>query len=95
MTVSRSPLAAFAACLVLPTLTLADLTVRPDGWVAVERLPDEPHRGMTRKKVQRQFGAPRLTVGPVGDPPISRWDYPAFSVYFEGGHVLHTVVHSR
>jgi hypothetical protein len=28
----------------------------------------------------------------VGEPPISRWDYPAYSVFFEGPFVIHTVV---
>jgi hypothetical protein len=29
----------------------------------------------------------------VGHPPITRWDYPAYSVFFEHDHVLHTVAH--
>jgi len=86
-------LCALTACLMLPGAVLADLTVRPDGTVAVDRVRAEPPRGLSRKQVLKRIGAPRLTAGPVGDPPISRWDYPGFSVYFEGGHVLHTVVH--
>jgi hypothetical protein len=29
--------------------------------------------------------------GPVGDPPITVWYYPAFNVYFEYNKVLHSV----
>jgi hypothetical protein len=28
----------------------------------------------------------------VGAPPITRWDYPNFSVFFEGDRVIHAVV---
>ena len=28
----------------------------------------------------------------VGEPPITRWIYPAFSVYFEHDHVVHAVL---
>jgi hypothetical protein len=28
----------------------------------------------------------------VGKPPISRWEYPGFIVYFESDHVIHSVV---
>ncbi len=28
-------------------------------------------------------------------PPITRWDYDAFSVYFENDHVIHAVVPSE
>jgi len=29
----------------------------------------------------------------VGDPPISRWEYNGFSVYFEHDLALHSVIH--
>ena len=31
----------------------------------------------------------------VGNPPISRWEYPGFVVYFEHEHVIHSVVSAR
>ncbi|MGV8228465.1 phosphodiesterase, partial [Pseudomonas aeruginosa] len=31
----------------------------------------------------------------VGQPPIVRWDYRDFSVYFESGRVLDSVRHHR
>jgi hypothetical protein len=29
----------------------------------------------------------------VGDPPITRWVYDRFTVYFENDRVIHSVVH--
>jgi len=51
-----------------------------------------PGRGMTMSEVSQQFGAPVSKVPPVGKPPISRWEYPGFVVYFEYDHVIHSVV---
>jgi hypothetical protein len=31
----------------------------------------------------------------VEQPPITRWDYPAFSVYFEHDRVIHAVARHR
>ena len=42
-------------------------------------------------QVENRFGEPSQRVGAVGDPPISRWVYPQFVVYFEGSHVIHAV----
>jgi hypothetical protein len=30
-------------------------------------------------------------IAAVGEPPISRWVYPQFVVYFEGSYVIHAV----
>lgn len=51
-----------------------------------------PERGMTMKTVEAKFGAPQERHPAVGKPPITRWDYPAFSVFFEYDHVIHAVV---
>lgn len=50
-----------------------------------------PARGMTMQRVEAAFGAPTERRGAVGDPPITRWDYPGFTVYFEHEHVIHAV----
>ncbi len=50
-----------------------------------------PGRGMTMDQVIAKFGAPVSKVPPVGRPPISRWEYPGFVVYFESDHVIHSV----
>jgi len=51
-----------------------------------------PTRGMTMNQVQTKFGAPVTKIPAVGKPPISRWEYPGFIVYFEADHVIHSVV---
>jgi len=64
-----------------------------DGQVAL-RQPEvpTPTRGMSMRGVEERFGAPETRAAAVGQPPITRWDYPGFSVYFERDRVLHTVV---
>lgn len=52
-----------------------------------------PERGMTKSAVERAFGAPEQKRAPVGQPPISRWVYADFTVYFEGDYTLHAVSH--
>ena len=51
-----------------------------------------PHRGSSMAAVQGRFGEPTNRHATVGNPPITRWDYPEFSVYFEHDLVLHTVL---
>jgi hypothetical protein len=50
-----------------------------------------PARGMTMERVEARFGQPTDKHAAVGDPPITRWDYPGFVVYFEYQHVIHAV----
>lgn len=51
-----------------------------------------PVRGTSMERVQANFGAPTSQQPAVGDPPIARWDYPGFAVYFEYDLVIHAVV---
>ncbi len=50
-----------------------------------------PTRGTSMAQVETQFGAPTERYEAVGEPPITRWVYPTFVVYFEYQHVVHTV----
>jgi hypothetical protein len=50
-----------------------------------------PQRGSGKSAVETRFGAPRAKHDAVGSPPITRWDYEGFSVYFEHDHVVHAV----
>ncbi len=52
---------------------------------------NHPARGMTMARVESAFGAPSNRAAAVGQPPITRWEYPGFVVYFEHSHVIHTV----
>jgi hypothetical protein len=51
-----------------------------------------PTRGMTMDQVATKFGTPVTKVPAVGKPPISRWEYQGFVVYFEADHVIHSVI---
>lgn len=51
----------------------------------------KPTRGMTQDAVQANFGAPAETRAPIGDPPITRWEYAEFVVFFEYDKVIHSV----
>jgi hypothetical protein len=51
-----------------------------------------PSSGMTADSVESKFGAPEAKVAPVGDPPITRWEYKDFVVFFEYDRVIHTVI---
>jgi hypothetical protein len=50
-----------------------------------------PNRGMSMDTVASRWGAPAAKHGAIGDPPISRWEYPGFVVYFESRSVIHSV----
>ena len=50
-----------------------------------------PGRGMLKDQVEQRFGDPSEKIPPVGEPPISRWVYPGYTVYFEYDHVIHSV----
>jgi hypothetical protein len=52
---------------------------------------ERPRSGQTKAQVEARFGAPTQMIAAVGDPPISRWVYPAFTVYFEYDRVIHAV----
>ena len=51
-----------------------------------------PRRGEARSSVRNRFGDPEAEQGPVGEPPITTWQYPRFRVVFEHDWVIHTVV---
>jgi hypothetical protein len=65
-------------------------TLQMQGAVAS---PDDgrPTRGMTQASVESKFGAPAAVKAPVGEPPITRWEYADFIVYFEYDKVIHAV----
>ena len=79
-----------ALCFMLSSslLTAETITI-PVGSQA--DISDKPTLGMTMDSVKHQFGEPKKTSGPTGEPPITRWDYEQFSVYFEFDTVLHSV----
>ena len=54
--------------------------------------PATPARGATMNAVEARFGAPSSRHAAVGQPPITRWDYPQFAVFFEHDRVIHAVI---
>ncbi|MCG8427767.1 MAG: hypothetical protein MI754_10470 [Chromatiales bacterium] len=54
-----------------------------------------PRTGQSMNTVRSQFGEPRQELPWVGDPPITRWVYDHFTVYFEHEYVINTVVHRK
>ena len=51
-----------------------------------------PSRGLTMAQVKDKLGSPVQEVAAIGTPPITRWEYPGYVVFFESDRVLHTVV---
>jgi hypothetical protein len=85
------------ACLLAPAgLAVADTLVVNDQVQVRESDVQRPHRGETMKSVETQFGQPSERHAAVGgasghQPPITRWDYPHFTVFFENDRVIHAV----
>jgi hypothetical protein len=52
-----------------------------------------PRNGLSMSQVRQQFGNPKAEIPAVGDPPISRWEYDGYSVFFEYDLALHSVIH--
>ncbi len=69
-------------------------TAAPDMKPAMKPAMKMPVRGMTMQQVTHDFGAPKEKRAPVGDPPITRWVYPNYTVYFEYKYVIHSVPNS-
>ena len=87
---------AVAALLMLPFAALADLLVIPEGAAPTTPV-DKPDKGMSMSQVMARYGEPVQKHGTVGgaskwQPPITRWDYAAFSVVFENDKVIDAVV---
>ena len=58
-----------------------------------------PRRGMSMAQVEKRFGAPVDKLPTAGGdaprhPPINRWRYNGYTVYFERNRVIHSVVDS-
>lgn len=85
-------------------LTVLLLGIALPGWAETLQIPlgqqgdvgmPLPLRGDSRSQVLERFGLPDQEHPPVGQPPIRRWDYRDFSVYFENDRVLDAVREPR
>ena len=80
------------ACLLAPAgAAVAETLVVNDQVQMRDSSVDRPHRGATMQSVEQKFGQPAQRHATVGQPPITRWDYPGFSVFFEKDRVIHAV----
>ena len=79
-------LAAFAAA-----VATAETIVVDDQVQVLPSNIERPVRGATMSAVQAKFGAPQARHDAVGTPPITRWDYAKFSVFFEKDRVIDAV----
>lgn len=80
----------FAALLLLPAPAAFAAATSPAAQA--------PARGMSMAFVREHFGAPESVLPPVPataqgplKPPIVRWIYPDYVVYFERGRVIDSV----
>jgi outer membrane protein assembly factor BamE (lipoprotein component of BamABCDE complex) len=71
---------------------VAETIVVNDQVQVRETQVDRPKRGSTMGDVEKHFGAPVNRHATVGKPPITRWDYNGFAVFFEHDRVIHAVV---
>ncbi len=69
----------------------AETLVVDDQLTLRESSVQRPPRGASMQTVEARFGAPAEKHATVGNPPITRWDYPGFAVFFEGSLVIHAV----
>ena len=92
----RSIRFALAGLLLLPLAAHADLLVIPEGAGPTTPV-DKPDKGMHMNQVLAKYGEPTVKHPTVGGsskvrPPITRWDYPQFTVVFEHDIVIDAVV---
>jgi hypothetical protein len=85
-----SPLRLAAAALAASLLAGSAVAIAADAPAVAPG--DHPERGQHMPAVEQRFGAPTTRYPAVGQPAITRWDYPGMIVYFENDLVLHTVL---
>ncbi|MFV2056810.1 MAG: hypothetical protein ACC707_10100 [Thiohalomonadales bacterium] len=79
--------------LIIPIVQADNLEIPTDIGAGKHRLIiNTPDRGLSMEQVQQQYGEPSEIINAVGDPPITRWIYPKFTVHFESEFVIHAVI---
>lgn len=87
---------ALLIALLIPGALLADTLSIPVGSQGADIDPQNlPRKGESQRSVLERFGLADEEHAPVGQPPITRWDYRDFSVYFEYQHVIDSVRHHQ
>lgn len=93
----------FRKILSIPLAVMLTLAIQTQSVIGEEiRIPvgeqaktqpavDMPTKGMSKERVKSLFGEPLEEAPPKGQPPISRWKYEEFTVYFDSNTVIHCV----
>lgn len=81
----------FIAAMTFGSATLAEQVRIPVGEQSDASSIQKPAHGISKAQVEHRFGAPQSRHGPVGNPPITFWEYENFTVYFEHDRVIHSV----
>lgn len=68
------------------------ITVPVGSQSSAKQSIERPVTGTPGTRVVAKFGEPLAVNAPVGDPPISRWEYADFYVYFEYDRVIRSVL---
>lgn len=88
------------------SVTLSTVVISPVASADVIKIPigeqhqelkhiSKPERGQSKTLVEQRYGEPVQRYAARGTPPISRWEYPGFVVFFEFDHVIHSVIKHR
>jgi hypothetical protein len=80
--------------LLMPVGAYAETLQIPIGQQGADELR-LPQLGESQRVVLERFGLADEEHPSVGNPPITRWDYRVFSVYFEHTHVINSVRHHQ
>lgn len=87
---------ALLGCSIVAPASLAEVVQIPVGQQSAELAQvKRPATGMTKERVETEFGAPLTRTEARGTPPISSWEYTDFVVYFENDQVIHSVLKHR
>lgn len=90
------------SALVLASLLFTSLPAQADVLLldSIEAAPPNnasgilrPRGGESMDSVRSGFGDPSNVQAAIGEPPITRWIYPDYTVYFEFDRVIEVVVH--
>ena len=65
--------------------------VKIPGHSYSDSIMELPQRGASMDTVRFKFGNPIKELFPVGNPPITQWEYNGFNVFFEYQHVIHAI----
>ena len=83
--------AALAVTMLCANAATAETMVVDDQVVVRPSSIERPARGATMASVEAKYGAPQTRHDAVGAPPITRWDYAGFSVFFEHDRAIDAV----